>query len=320
MKRFACCEAPLLIQGETGTGKELFARAAHYLSVRRDGPLIPINCGALPDPLLESELFGHCRGAFTDAKSNKPGVVALADGGTLFLDEVDTLSPHAQVALLRFLQDRQYRPVGSDKLLTADVRILAATNADLGDLVARGTFRQDLKFRIDVASLKVPPLRERGDDVLLLANHFLALFSRHYRKAPARLSEAACAMLRRHTWTGNVRELENVIHRAVLLDDRGVIETLPIGQHAQPLPHEVAAIERRMSEGPLPSSLRAAKARCLKSFERTYLDQLLRQTGGNVSEAARVAGTERRHLGRMIKRAGLAAEEFRFAGTAGGPD
>ena len=316
LQRFARCEIPILIHGETGTGKELFARAAHYLSARRDGPLVPVNCGALPDSLLESELFGHRRGAFTDAKSHQPGLVALANGGTLFLDEIDALSPRAQVALLRFLQDQQYRPVGADRLHTADVRVIAATNADLSGLVASGAFRQDLKFRIDVAELRVPPLRERDDDVVVLAEHFLDRLARQYRTAPPRLGAAAREMLFRYSWPGNVRELENVIHRAIILNEDGVITKLPIEQSPQPGRAAGAGL-RLWLEQPFEcgagGSLKAAKARYLESFERSYLDKLLRQTGGNVSEAARVAGTERRHLGRMIKRAGLVAAQFRSA-------
>src|SRR5262245_6323640 len=184
--RIATVDATVLIQGETGTGKELAARAVHYLSRRRDGPFIPVNCGALPDNLLESELFGHVRGAFTDAKQPNRGLVAQAEGGTLFLDEVEAMTPRAQVVLLRFLQDHKYRPVGGRLLSSGNVRVIASTNLDLEQLVQQNEFRRDLLFRLSILSVTMPPLRHREDDVLLLAEYFLRRFASQYGKPTKR--------------------------------------------------------------------------------------------------------------------------------------
>ncbi|WP_200808416.1 sigma 54-interacting transcriptional regulator [Tistlia consotensis] len=311
--RYAECDVPVLIHGETGTGKELVARALHYLSGRRDRPFVPVNCGALPDSLVENELFGHRRGAYTDARAEQRGMVALAEGGSLLLDEVDALDRRAQVTLLRFLQDRQYRPLGAEALVQADVRIVAASNADLKGLVEAGAFRQDLLFRLDVAAVEVPPLRERGDDVLLLAEHFLDRYARQYQRRPPTLGPAARLLLLGHDWPGNVRELENAMHRAAILADQGRLDELPPG--VLPEPGQTAATEAgaAVEDPDYRGGLKRAKARCLQQFERRYLEWLLCQTRGNVSAAARTAGTERRHLGRMIKRAGLSAEMFRGA-------
>jgi DNA-binding NtrC family response regulator len=283
---------------------------------------VPVNCGALPDSLLENELFGHSRGAFTDARAQQKGMVALAEGGTLLLDEVDALSCRAQVALLRFLQDRRYRPLGAEATLQADVRIVAASNVDLRRLVEAGAFRQDLLFRLDVAPVEVPPLRTREGDVLLLAEHFLLRFARQYGRAPARLGPALCRRLLDYGWPGNVRELENAMHRAAILAEEGRLEQLPLGvlsgiARAAPSAEAGAAAKAEETAAPprevgdYDGGLKRAKARCLQQFERRYLQWLLYQTRGNVSAAARTAGTERRHLGRMIKRAGLSPEMFR---------
>ena len=308
--RYARCDVPVFVYGETGTGKELVARAIHYLSERRKKPFVPVNCGALPESLVENELFGHTRGAYTDARAEQKGLVSLAQGGTLFLDEVDTLSRHAQVALLRFLQERRFRPLGSDAVVDADVRIVTATNADLGALISDGSFRQDLLFRLDVAPIKLPPLRERGDDIFELADFFLKQFAEHYGRKTPRLSAVMRASLARYDWPGNVRELENAMHRATILDDGGVLDHIPMGVLSETcrltpcdkIPDECAEYL---------GGLKSARSRCLERFERCYLQWLLREATGNISCAARKAGTERRHLGRMIKRAGLSAAEFR---------
>jgi DNA-binding NtrC family response regulator len=305
--RFARADVPVLILGETGTGKELAARAVHYASRRRQGPFVPVNCGALPDSLLESELFGHHRGAFTDARQTRKGLVAHAHGGTLLLDEVDSLSPRAQAALLRFVQEGRVRPVGADAEEPADVRIVAAANVDLSNLAARGHFRQDLLFRLDVALVQLPPLRERTADILPLARHFLALLSaRHHLPEPS-LTPANEAQLITYGWPGNIRELENVMHRALLLSDHGVVgDALRFGVHVSP---ENAAAESQ----PLGDGLKAARQRHAREFERAYLTRLLALTGGNVSAASRLAGAERRHLGRLIRRHGINPESFRHS-------
>ena len=210
-------DATVLICGETGTGKELFARAIHYHSPRRNKPFIPVNCAALPDHLFENELFGHVKGAFTDANSSEKGLIAEAEGGTLILDEVDALSPAAQSKLLRFLQNGEYRPLGSSRSVTANVRIIAATNADLFDRVKAKLFREDLYFRLNALSLIIPPLRERIEDIVHLSNHFLTQYARERNTERRSISSDALHKLMAYEWPGNVRELEGVILRALVL-------------------------------------------------------------------------------------------------------
>jgi DNA-binding NtrC family response regulator len=306
LTRFARAEVPVLIMGETGTGKELAARAVHCASSRRDGPFVPVNCGALPDDLLESELYGHRRGAFTDAREARKGLVAHARGGTLLLDEVDSLSPRAQVALLRFVQERRYRPVGADADEATDVRIIASTNAELGELAARGRFRQDLLFRLDVAVVALPPLRERREDILPLARHFLVRFAaRNGLSAPA-LTEDNELQLLDYAWPGNIRELENVIHRALLLAEGHAIGSA-LRIKSRSCPEAVSAPPRAFK----PEGFKAARKRCAQDFERDYLTKLLAMTEGNVAAASRLSLTERRHLGRIIRRHGVDVDQFR---------
>jgi DNA-binding NtrC family response regulator len=289
VERFAQSEAAVLIHGETGTGKELAARAIHYLGARRNAPFIPVNCGAIPDSLIESEFFGHARGAFTDAKEPRVGVIEQAQGGTLYLDELEALSPRAQVALLRFLQDHVYRPVGGAALRTANVRIVGSSNVDLEAMARRGDYRSDLVFRLGVLMLDLPPLRDRGNDVALLADRFIARFSAHYRVAPRRLDLSSRQFLLTHPWPGNVRELENLVHRACVLS-----EGMEIG---------FPGIDTQPSATPL--SFNKAKAAAIAHFERTFLAELLRQTGGNITMAARLCGKERSRLGKLVKKHGL---------------
>jgi DNA-binding NtrC family response regulator len=295
IRRMAACDATVLIQGETGTGKELAARAIHYLGPRRSAPFIPVNCGALPESLVESELFGHVRGAFTDARETCAGVIAQAEGGTLFLDEVEALGLHAQVALLRFLQEREYRPIGGQLVRGAKVRVVASANVDLTVIAENGTFRQDLLFRLNVLPLTLPPLRDRGEDVATLAETFLRRFSRQYGQPQKTLDADSASFLSRHTWPGNVRELENLIHRQVLLSDSTVIRLVP---------------ERTEGDG-AESTFREAKARAIAEFERRYVVTLLLRTRGNISLAARLSGKERSRLCKMVKKYGL--ERARFA-------
>jgi DNA-binding NtrC family response regulator len=298
VRRLAPSEAPVLLCGETGTGKELAARAIHYLSPRRPGPFIPVNCGAIPDGLVESELFGHARGAFTDAREPRDGFVAQAADGTLFLDELETLSPRGQVALLRFLQDQEYRPVGGERLLIANVRVVGSTNVDLGALVRRGIYREDLVYRLSVLTILLPPLRERGNDVVLLAAAFLNRLCGRYRSAPVHLHPDSVARLLSQRWPGNVRELENLIHRAFLLCEESELR-LPLDPPAAgagPARHEAGLTDR---------SFREAKASAICAFERAYLAELLRRANGNVSLAARLAGKERSRLGKLLRKHGL---------------
>src|SRR5262245_22968109 len=219
IRRLSRCDATVLIEGETGTGKELAARAIHYLGARHAAPFIPVNCGAIPDSLVESEFFGHARGAFTDAKETRAGVIEQAEGGTLFLDELESLNLRAQVALLRFLQDHTYRPVGGTAVRTANIRVIGSTNADLAALARRGSFRPDLLFRLTVLPLNLPPLRARRGDAVLLADRFVRRFAVQYQLESRPLDVAAIHYLETHDWPGNVRELENLIHRALLLSE-----------------------------------------------------------------------------------------------------
>lgn len=300
--QFAAWDAPVLVRGSTGNGKELFARLIHQLSKRRGGPFVPVNCGALPDTLVESELFGHARGAFTDAKAERAGLVALAAGGTLLLDEVDALSAKAQVALLRFLQDQEYRPVGGRLPTRADVRVIAMSNADLGHAVSTGRFRQDLLFRLDVLAIALPSLCERREDIVPLARFFLArLAALHDRPAPV-LTQEAEAWLEAQPWPGNVRELENRIHRALVLCRGRQVGMAELGGRITAQP----SIQGVLYGG----GFKTARMREMRAFEARYLRDLMTETNGNVSEAARRAGTERRAMGRMLKRHGIERSDF----------
>jgi DNA-binding NtrC family response regulator len=292
-------KAPVLISGETGTGKELFAHALHYQGPRHGKPFIPVNCGALPDHLFENELFGHVKGAFTDAISTQNGLIVEAHGGTLFLDEIDALSPSAQVKLLRFLQNGEYRALGSARTVTADVRIIAATNADLRRKVDAKLFRDDLFHRLNVLSLSIPPLRQRGADVPLLSFYFLDRYSKEYRAIAARLSTAALQKLVGYSWPGNVRELEAVIQRALVLSSAEVIES-----------EDIEIPIRESAQSSIRPTLRNAKSTAVGEFESNYLAALLATHRGNVSHAARAAGKDRRTLQRLLRKYNLDRHSF----------
>jgi DNA-binding NtrC family response regulator len=300
-KRFSACDATVLVQGETGTGKEVVARAIHYLGARRNFPFIPVNCGALPDSLVESEFFGHARGAFTDARDAKRGLIAEAQGGTLFLDEIEVLTPKAQVALLRFLQDLEYRPVGGAVVRDANVRIIAASNANLEELARENRFRKDLLFRLNVLAVNLPPLRERGRDVVLLAERFLRRLERQYRKQPRSIHPGAVSRLLDHEWPGNVRELENLIHREFLMADAPVIHLQCLAPPGVRRKDAREAALSRITE----SRFQEAKASAIAQFERAYIVELLSRTRGNISQAARISGKERSRLGKLVKKYGL---------------
>jgi len=298
IRHIAETDAPVLVEGETGTGKEVAARAIHYSGARQDRPFVAVNCGALPEHLVENELFGHARGAYTDARGSQLGVVALADGGTLFLDEVESLCARGQVALLRFLQDLRYRPLGGHREEHANVRIIAATNVNLWRMVLAKQFRSDLYYRLQILFLRMPPLRERIGDPGILASHFVAAFSARYGWRHRRISWDSVADLDRYGWPGNVRELENLVHRALLLTSDPIVA----------VPQEWLAGESVSAEPPhltgnyFDLNLMEAKARVVDQFERVYLSRALAQTGGNVSEAARRSGKERRAFGKLLKK------------------
>lgn len=290
--RFAPSEACVLIQGETGTGKELCARALHHLGPRSSRPFVALNTGAMPTELVENELFGHEPGAYTHAQTVHRGVIAEAEGGTLFLDEIDALPLAAQVKLLRFLQEKEYRPLGARSSVAANVRVVAASNMELEREVQAGRFRRDLYYRINVLPLRLPALSQRREDIRLLAAHFLA---RHCRAtgAPVRsFSGRALEKLEAYAWPGNVRELENVVERAVVLGRAAVIEAAEID-----LPSTFDETAEALSSPPREApheTFRAAKSRVVRDFELTYLQRLLRRHDGNISRAARDAGKNRR--------------------------
>jgi DNA-binding NtrC family response regulator len=302
--KFARCAVPVLIHGETGTGKELAARAIHYEGRRRDHPFVAVNCGAIPDTLVENELFGHDRGAFTDARSRCDGLIACAHGGTLFLDEIDALSPKAQVTLLRFLQDQQYRPLGGGRHQQADVRVIAATNADLANLCDQGRFRLDLYYRLCILELAMPPLRNREGDAALLASHFVARMAALHGSQARVLGLGTVRWFEEYAWPGNVRELENLVCRAVLLTDGDVI-------HVEP-PHRPAGASEREPD-PLELVFSKAKALTLQKFERRYLASVLARAKGSVTLAAQLAGKERRAFGKLIKKHSIDRVKYRSA-------
>lgn len=321
IQRMASIDATVLIAGETGTGKEVAARAIHYGSERAHKPFVPVNCGALAESLVESELFGHERGAFTDAKTASIGLVGQAAGGTIFLDEIDALTPKAQAALLRFLQDRTYRRVGGGNLLQVDVRVLVASNADLDGLARERRFRQDLLYRLRVLSLRLPALRERPGDGVLLARNMLRRLSHQYRTHARELHPEGEDFIRRYDWPGNIRELENVIHREFLMSDDEALrlretreELMPgdvfqAGAGVVPAPAPIAA------SPPAPTvvdadctSFKDAKARAVAEFERSYVREMLARAGGNISQAARLSNQERSAFGKLVRKYRLGGE------------
>jgi len=291
----AFSDATVLITGETGTGKEIVARAIHYQSPRHAKPFVPVNCGALPDHLIENELFGHVQGAYTGASSSEKGLLAEAEGGTLFLDEVDALSPSAQVKLLRFLQDREYRPLGSARSRTADVRIIGATSANLLKQVQVKKFRSDLFYRLHVVTLHLPRLCERIEDIPLLANHFL----RRHGHGSLRLAQDCLPKLVDYNWPGNIRELEGVIQRGIVMTSSPTLQ-----------PKDIELPELDHGNGSGDESFSQAKTRAIEQFERSYLINILTTYKGNITRAAKSAGKERRSFQRLLYKHGLNRRAF----------
>ena len=310
IQRVAPVSTTVLIAGESGTGKELVARAIHELSPRAAMPFVTVNCGAIPAGLIESELFGHARGAFTDARVAKRGLFAEADGGTLFLDEIGVLPHPLQVKLLRFLQEGEIRPVGENRSEKVDVRVVAATLRDLAKLVEKNEFREDLYFRLNVVQLKVPPLRDRKDDVMPLARAFLNRFNRELNREPlvTGFSPEADAMMTNYAWPGNVRELENAIERAVLLADGVVItpDALPERMWAQE-PAAVAAAVSSSGAPALPTAdaMQLSLKRAMHTLEDTFIRAALRKTRGNRTRAAELLEISHRALLYKIKDYGI---------------
>jgi two-component system response regulator GlrR len=295
VSQIAKTESTVFVYGESGTGKELVAKAIHLASVRKDKPFVAINCAALPETLLESKLFGHERGAFTGAVRSTKGLFTQAHEGTIFLDEIGDMSLSTQAKLLRVLQERQFYPLGSEKLVEVDVRMIVATNKDLEDLVKQSLFREDLFYRIHVIPLFLPPLRERKEDIPLLAEHFLKRFSQQMKKEVKGVTPAAMQKLMLYDWPGNVRELENTIEYAVAMTQQDFINEELILQ-----PKGVS------SPGPL-KSLKEAR----DDYEKNYLIHLLEICGGNISKAAKLAGKYRADLYDLLKKHNLNIADFK---------
>ncbi len=279
ISKAAPASATVLITGESGTGKELVARAIHYQSRRAAAPFVPVNCAAIPEGLLESELFGHVKGAFTGAAETRAGFFQTADGGTIFLDEISATALSMQVRLLRVLQNREVCMVGSSRTRAVDIRVVAATNRDLLALVQKQAFREDLYFRLNVIGIELPPLRERSDDVLLLVHHFAGIHAAEQGRPVPRFSDQSLQVLRRYHWPGNVRELENVVQRLVVMTDSDVIDVPDL-----PAPMRFSALNR------------SACDRTLAEVETEYIRNVLASVGGNRTKAAEILGIDRKTL------------------------
>jgi len=290
VRKVSGTDVPVLITGESGTGKELIANAIHNLSRRKNGPFIAINCGAIPDTLLESELFGHEKGSFTGASTQRKGKLEYANGGTLFLDEIGDLVPELQVKILRFLQEKVIERVGGRQLIPVDSRVIAATNQNLEEEVKANRFREDLYFRLAVVKMALPPLRERGNDVIQLADHLVTAFCKELKKPAKRFSKQALDALRRHNWPGNVRELQNRVKRAIVLADGSTIG-----------PSELELETPNGSVSTSSSTLKEAK----EALERDILANTLRENNGNISKTAKALGISRPTLYDLMSRYGL---------------
>jgi len=293
IKRVLSTDVPVLIYGESGTGKELVARAIHYQSYRKDKPFIPINCGAIPENLLESELFGHEKGAFTGAFYQKKGKFELAQDGTAFLDEIGELSPTLQVKLLRFLQEKEIDRVGGKQPISVNARILAATNKNLEKEIEQLTFRTDLYYRLSVITITLPPLRDRGDDILLLAKSFLNKYRVEYQKPSAYFDALATEKMMQYEWPGNVRELENRVKRAVIMSQNCIISSEDLGLNQKISHKHTSLIE------------------VVDNIQRKYIDLALNRTKGNISKAARELGISRVTLYDLINRFKIKVSDYR---------
>jgi len=292
----------VLIFGENGTGKEVVARTIHAFSRRADEPFVEVNCAAIPEELIESELFGHVKGAFTGAAESKKGKFELADGGTLFLDEIGDMSLKTQAKVLRVLQEQTFEPVGGATTVKVDVRVIAATNKDLTDLIRTGQFREDLFFRLNVLPVRVPPVRERVADIPLLARHFLGEFARHYGRPVPALDPQVTESLSAYPWPGNVRELRNVVERMTIMGPRGRITVAD-------LPPEFRGSRTAAPDAGLPDLSGVGRLRDARErFETWYIRRKLTENGGNVTRTAEALGLERSHLHRKLRALGIASE------------
>jgi DNA-binding NtrC family response regulator len=295
-------ESSVVIYGDSGTGKEVVANAIHVLSRRAERPFVTVNCGALPESLLESELFGYRKGAFTDARADTPGLVDAADMGTLFLDEIGEIPLTVQVKLLRFLEQKEYKPLGSPRSKIADVRIIAATNRDLKKAVAQRTFREDLYYRLNIVPIELPPLKDRGGDVTILARHFLERFNRQFNKSVS-MSQEVFGVLEQYAWPGNIRELENKIEQLVVMTSDGVLrpEDVRLGER-----EDMDSAHRITSAR---GTFREEKDALVRRFEREYVTTILEQEGGHITRAAERAGLDRKNLWQLMKRHDIVARK-----------
>ena len=285
-------DASVIVFGETGTGKELIARTIHNLSKRTNRPFVPVNCGALPENLLESELFGYKKGAFTDAHIDTPGLVVEANDGTLFLDEIGEISTKLQVKLLRFLQEKEIKPLGSSKTIKTNVRIISATNKNLAEAITKGDFREDLYYRLNIVPISIPPLRDRKEDIPLLAVHFLNKFSKEFERDVTELSPLAMQKLVGYHWPGNIRELENKIQQTVIMATSNIIKPEDLD-----LPGEL-------------DTFKEEKYKILSRFEYNYLTKMLSLHEGNVTRASKAAGMDRKNFWQLMKRHSVSAKEY----------
>jgi DNA-binding NtrC family response regulator len=298
IRRAGSTDATVLVTGESGTGKELAARALHAESRRAGSPFIALNCSALPGELIESELFGHVKGAFTGADRDRAGVFEAADGGTLFLDEVGDLAPSAQAKLLRAVEERRVTPVGTSASRPVDVRLIAATNRPLEEMATRGEFREDLLYRIQVVTLRLPPLRERRADIPALAVHFVAEFAARHDRPVRSLSAAARRALVAYDWPGNVRELRNVLERAVVLAEAEEIDIAALPPRVTGATSAHGPVDAALADLPYTE----ARDRAMDAFERSFLAAALERHGGNVSATARALGLHRQSLQKILRR------------------
>jgi transcriptional regulator with GAF, ATPase, and Fis domain len=298
----AATDVTVAIFGESGTGKELVARTIHTSSPRHDAPFVVVNCAAIPEALLEDELFGHVRGAFTDATRDREGLLAAAHTGTLFLDEIGELPLPLQSKLLRVLQSQEFRRIGDDQDRRVDVRIVTATNRDLDQLVARGSFRQDLYYRINVFPMHLPPLRDRPEDIALLVHHFISKYRARLGKAIDGITPGALRRFAAYDFPGNIRELENKVHQAMVVAEGPMIDeadvAMPTGRIAGGRPD-------------ITRPFRELKQEAIDAFEKAYLTELLREHRGNLARAARAAGMDRKNLWTLVARHGLDRDQFR---------
>jgi DNA-binding NtrC family response regulator len=305
IKKVSCTDARVFITGETGVGKELVAKAIHFNSFRKNRPFVSINCGALAETLLETELFGHEKGAFTGAMRRKEGKFEYANGGTVFLDEVGDISTGMQVKLLRVLQEKQLERVGGNQPIDVDVRIISATNQDIKEKITAGEFRIDLFYRLNVVHIHIPPLRERIEDIPLLVNHFIRTFNQNFNKHILEITTEALSQLMKHTWPGNVRELENVLERAFVTTDGDTIETIILSNDIQN-----GEISNALPAADIEIPFKVARSIIEKRFEKTYILAALKRYQGNVSKAAKETGIHPRTLWRKIKEHELERSKF----------